>query len=238
MKWDQCFLHICDSLFLIKVSYNGKNDIGTGFSIGRYKNPQKLELVLATAKHLLSFSETDTVDWTIQQFDWLGKEKSKITFKSNNSILKSPIRVHTEFDIGLVFLPKQKEVSKTNILRTIDPNCIIKPGTKVGWAGFLDLGFRLINKPQPYYFEGVISSVLFEENRCFYLIDGHNGPGVSGGPVWCWNNKKSNYDIIGVVSGYMPDSINNEFPGLCVFEAINPMLAYLKTSNEIILNII
>jgi len=236
MKWEQCFTEICNSLFRISLSYNSINAWGTGFPIAKYKIPGNLSLVLATAKHVVSFSANDTVDWKIEQFDLHGNLKQNISFKSNNSITgNSPIRTHTEFDIAGVFVPNIGSIDQYKPLRTIPASQAIMPGTKVGWAGFPSLAHELLSN-QPCYYEGVISAVADRGNRLYYIIDGHNGPGVSGGPVWCWNDEESNYDIIGLASSYVFRKENPALPGLCVFESINPLMAYLSSSTNLEIN--
>jgi hypothetical protein len=236
MEWEQCFPEICNSLFRISVSYGAETKWGTGFPVGKYKKPDKLALVLATAKHLLSFSKSDTVEWRVEQFDWQGKLNRGFSFKSNTEMTgKSPIRVHTEFDIGTVFMPNLEGIDKYKPLRTIPSSQAIIPGAKVGWAGFPEMTRYKTLSEQPCYFEGVVSAVVSRGDRLYYIIDGHSELGVSGGPVWCWNDEESNYDVIGIVSQYViPKDL--KFPGLCVFESINPLMAYLATSKELEMN--
>ena len=236
MKWEQCFAEICNSLFKISVSYGSINAWGTGFTVAKYKNPDKLALVLATAKHVISFPESETVQWNIEQFDWRGDIKRKLSFKSNNALMKaSPIRVHNNFDMGAVFIPKFADTLEDKVLRTICSSYAIQPGTKVGWAGFPALTSYKTLDDRPCYFEGVISSVFDVGYRLYYIIDGHSANGVSGGPVWCWHDEESNYEIIGVVPEYISIP-NTNLPGLCVFESINPLMSYLTTSKDLEVN--
>lgn len=232
MKWEECFTDICSSLFKITLTYKGKTVWGTGFAVARYKNPDKLGLVLATAKHVIAFSENDLVEWKIEQFNWIGDLKHTQTFKSNNAVTKSsPIRVHTQFDIGNVFIHKFSDNIQDSIVRTINIQNAAPPGTRVGWAGFP----ALMEGKRPCYFEGVISSLFHQVERLYYIVDGHIGHGVSGGPLWCWNDDINGYEVIGIVSEYKYPKVN--LPGLCVFESINPLIAYLSASEELELDI-
>ncbi|MFC1990188.1 hypothetical protein ACFLVW_06510 [Chloroflexota bacterium] len=175
MKWDQCFAEICGSLFKISISFGSTKSWGTGFMVAKYKNPDKLALVLATAKHVVSFPENETVQWDIKQLDWHGNIKRILSFKSNNALMKaSPIRVHTDLDIGAVFIPKFGDVLEDRPLRTICSSYAIQPGAKVGWAGFPALTSYKTLSDRPCYFEGVISSVVDQGSRLYYIIDGHS----------------------------------------------------------------
>ena len=123
-------------------------------------------------------------------------------------------------------------------LRTVDPRIAIVPGAKVGWAGFPAFTEKTTLQTHPCYFEGVISTTVDNEGKLFYLVDGHVGKGVSGGPLWCWNDDKSNYEIIGVCSSYISPEKDKHLPGLVTFESINPLMAYLESSPELEMNII
>lgn len=152
----------------------------------------------------------------------------------------SPIRIHTESDIGLLFMPKL-EGGRNFPLRVMSPSYGIQPGGRVGWAGFPGLVKPKTVTAHPCYFEGVISTVIHKQNKLLYLVDGHGGPGVSGGPLWHWNEQESNYEIIGLCAQYLKGGLDAEgltLPGLVVFESINPILGYLSTSNDLNINII
>ena len=71
----------------------------------------------------------------------------------------------------------------------------------------------------------MVSATVDKDGKRLYIVDGHNSAGVSGGPVWCWNDERQRAEIVGVVSGY--GDAGGDLPGFCVFEPINPVLGYL-----------
>lgn len=239
MKWDGVFGRICEGMFKLTASYKGGSVTATGFLVARYKKPDKLAFALATAEHVFRPLPMYTdVQWTLERFDWKGDGTGWLNFKSNLQKLGgSPIRAHLDFDVGLVFLPPL--AFETDLLRVIDPNFAIQPGAKVGWAGFPQFVAKELGVPKPCYFEGVISAVVdrtAESGRLYYLVDGHGGRGVSGGPLWCWDEGHADYQVIGICSQYLPSG--DQGPGIIAFESINPLVQYLKPSTELEMNIV
>lgn len=240
MKWDQCFLEICNSLFKVTATSSAGTFSATGFVVAKYKKADKLGFVLATAGHTFrKLPANENIYWVVQKFDWKGSKIEEITFGSNlEAVGNSPIRVHLELDIALLFIPNIK--SEVKLLRIINPSYGIQPGGKVGWAGFPTFVKEKTETPHPCYFEGVVSAVVDKvekEGKLFYLVDGHGGKGVSGGPLWCWNDEQSTYEVIGICRQYLK-SQDKATPGLVVFESINPIIKYLKTSNELEISVI
>jgi hypothetical protein len=239
MKWDECFPEICKSLFRIKAQCSSGIYMGTGFVVAQFEKPEKLDFALATAKHVLKeLPAYEIIHWTIEKFDFRGNLLEEFTFKTNiEATGKSVMRTHKEFDIAAVFLPKMKE-HDNQLLRVVDPRIVIVPGARVGWAGFPKFAEKKTLRTQPCYFEGVISTVVDHEGKLFYLVDGHGGRGVSGGPLWYWNDETSNYEIIGICSGYVSPDDEKFLPGLVAFESINPLIVYLQTSPDLKINVI
>ncbi len=58
--------------------------------------------------------------------------------------------------------------------------------------------------PFPLVKSGVLSAVLFDENEPVILLDGHNNPGFSGGPVIYVppGMPEDQFNIAGIVSAY------------------------------------
>ncbi|MEK6977238.1 MAG: hypothetical protein AABX40_02405, partial [Candidatus Hydrothermarchaeota archaeon] len=58
--------------------------------------------------------------------------------------------------------------------------------------------------PLPLVKKAIVSSVVFRDNRLEYLLlDGHNNPGFSGGPVYYTPpGKPQEHRVAGVISGY------------------------------------
>jgi hypothetical protein len=240
MKWEQCFVNVCDSVFRIRITSSGGRFTGTGFVAGVYEVNQKLSCVLATAKHLvIKLREDENVLWEVQKINWHGDVVGEVKFESNISKLgNGPVRLYQDTDIAMLAIPIVDFPIKP--VRIIHPSYEVYPGTRVGWAGFPSFTRKRTNDRQyPCYFEGVISSVVIEKGRLFYFVDGHGGEGVSGGPLWYWNDEQSNYEVIGICSQYLKAGDTNlAAPGMVVFESVKPLITYLSTSSEITMNII
>jgi len=57
--------------------------------------------------------------------------------------------------------------------------------------------------PLPLVKKGIISSMAFnQEYLDYFLLDGHNNPGFSGGPVVAYELDKKELKAIGIISGY------------------------------------
>jgi len=239
MVWDECFPEICKSLFRIKAQCSSGTFKGSGFLVAKYKKTGKNSLVFATAKHLIKdLPNYENIHWTLEKFDLRGNVIETLTFKTNiEKMGESAIRVHDEYDIALLFTCAIND-GHNEPLRIIDPRVAIIPGAKVGWAGFPAFAEKKTIRTNPCYFEGVISTTVDYEGKLFYMVDGHGGEGLSGGPLWYWNSELSNYEIIGICSGYVSPEDKLYYPGLVSFESINPLISYLKTSNDLYMNII
>lgn len=246
MKWDESFLEVCESLFRIKATSSSGTYTGAGFVIAKYHTSEKLGFVLATARHLFNkLPNYENIQWKIEKYDCRGNKTYEMIFKSNTEVTGgSPMRMRTDADIGALFVPRL-DLQEIKPLRIIPSVFAVQPGARVGWAGFPKITKVRTETPYPCYFEGVISAVIEKEEsehgkevkKLFYLVDGHGGEGVSGGPLWYWNDKKKNYEIIGICSGYIfGDPIST--PGLVVFESVNPLVAYLSATEELELNIV
>jgi hypothetical protein len=239
MGWYESFPEVCKSLFRIKAQCSSGTYIGTGFVVAKFRNPDKLGFILGTAKHVLAaLPEYENIHWIIEKIDIVGNVTETFVFKTNIELKgQSAMRFHNELDIACVSMPNMN-LNSNDPLRTINPLVFIGPGVKVGWAGFPEFIQKETLRPHPCYFEGVISTVVNRENKLFYLVDGHGGKGVSGGPLWYWNTTNSNYEVLGVCTSYILPQETETLPGLVKFQAINPLLSYLQTSKEIELNII
>ncbi len=252
MKWDSVFPQICKSMFRITATYEGGSVSATGFMVAKYKQPDKLAFAMATAEHVFRpLPMYADVQWSVERYNWKAEKTGSHSFKSNiQKMGGSPIRANLVSDVGLLFLPKLE--FEVEPVRVLNHNYAITPGAKVGWAGFPEFVTKKTTRPHPCYFEGVVSSVVDRvetESKLFYLVDGHGGRGVSGGPLWCWNDVLGNYEVIGICSHYLfgdqkadkKSASNPEFilqgPGLVVFESINPVIGYLQTSKELDINI-
>lgn len=62
----------------------------------------------------------------------------------------------------------------------------------------------------PLVKKGIVSSFLFENPRKVLLLDGHNNPGFSGGPVIYRNAYDNSLRIAAIISSFRYEIINAE----------------------------
>jgi hypothetical protein len=239
VAWEEVFPQICKSLLRITARHSAGEVSATGFVVARYAQPGELEFAIATAEHVFQpLPANENVYWTIESFGWRGEPLGWSTFTSNLEALgKSPIRANLVSDVGLLFSPPTK--FDLEVVRLLHASYAIRPGAKAGWAGFPRFVSQRTGDPRPCYFEGVISSVVDrvdQEARLFYLVDGHGGQGVSGGPLWIWDDATDHYAVIGLCSQYIAGEPESS-PGMVVFEAVNPIVGYVGTSSELKMDI-
>ncbi|WP_299185302.1 serine protease [uncultured Aquimarina sp.] len=76
---------------------------------------------------------------------------------------------------------------------------------------FLGFPYRLVNEvnnkinrnfPLPLVKKGILSAMLNDEQGNYFLIDGINNPGFSGGPVVYKLPNQNDFRIAGIISGY------------------------------------
>jgi S1-C subfamily serine protease len=74
------------------------------------------------------------------------------------------------------------------------------------------LGFAsIVNKRAvPLVKQAIVSGAVEYKNHFVILLDGHNNPGFSGGPVMA-KNKDGRLEIAALISGYFHDPINVDF---------------------------
>lgn len=68
-----------------------------------------------------------------------------------------------------------------------------------------DIGELNRNFPLPIVKKGILSSMYFNEPGKPFLIDGHNNPGFSGGPVVFKRQDNNNFQIVGIIHGFKPE---------------------------------
>jgi len=218
---------------------NGKTKGGhaTAFAVARFKYKEVHEktgqridrLLLATAGHVLAVPSSIPVQWTVQQWDERLNSVRKLSFWTNHPDLEKgqvPYNVHKKVDVAVFAMPYLNEAGEPfstpeeEPLVLIDKGLMITTGTRVGWAGFPGPIQKVLRIPVLCYAEGVVSAEINSEERHLYIVDGHNVHGFSGGPVWRWAETKKSFEVVGIVSGYLPSS-KPGLPGFCFFEPIN-----------------
>jgi hypothetical protein len=228
----KAFLAVCPRVFRVETSWKDGGSVATGFSVARLMKSNCL--ILATAGHVLQFSEGEPVEWLVQQFDDEGRLARETRFTTTGPDGENRYGWHNVMDIGWVVIPATDTEGKRFTLPDevplplIDAKRRLCEGTRVGWAGFPWQVHEFQGHPQLCYFEGVVSAFCQRSKTTVYVVDGHNAPGVSGGPVWHWPEDGDGIQIAGVVSGY--GRSEDRFPGFCVFVPINPLINYLRAS--------
>jgi hypothetical protein len=82
-------------------------------------------------------------------------------------------------------------------------------GQDIYFCGFPSLGGSIyftngfIDKPYPIIKKGILSGMIKTNGCSIMLLDGHNNPGFSGGPVVFYDYYVNKYMIGGVISGYL-----------------------------------
>ena len=114
---------------------------------------------------------------------------------------------HSKGTVDISVLAAEVQISPTHPLSTTTTGIYL--GQDVYFLGFPyeltnEAGKKNMNFPLPLVKKGIVS--MFEFNENIILLDGHNNPGFSGGPV-VFHPKSHSYDlsVAGVVAGYRFD---------------------------------
>ncbi|MDP3468369.1 MAG: serine protease [Daejeonella sp.] len=183
---DQLTQNFLARTFMLKYG----SGTASGFLI-RYKNLD----YLVTAKHI--FGNDDKRGLLVNIGKGWHKIEGKIYYHTNKQI-----------DIAVVKV--------SNI--TVDKEGIELEDYSVAlgeWAYFLGFPYGLstddnsnINAgiPMPFIKRAALSSMSTTGSAITLVLDGHNNPGFSGGPVIIKNLKTNKPTIAGVISGYIPQT--------------------------------
>jgi len=105
-----------------------------------------------------------------------------------------------------------------------------------------DAGDLNMNFPIPLVKKGIISALFVDTPGKYYLIDGHNNPGFSGGPVVVKHINAKYFSVIGVITAYRIEYENtylgnNETPiqvksntGIIIAYTIGNALSVIKNN--------
>lgn len=179
---------------LLLVKYN--SSLGTAFTIEKNKKQYVI-----SAKHV--FRELTSTD-SIEYFTDHGWKKIRV----------SPIFC-AENNVDIVALKPDKEITLKLPVELGSTGVILSQD-----AFFLGYPYDLHHKttiymsgsPVPIVKKAVVSAIDTNIPGAF-LLDGHNNPGFSGGPVII-EDSKGKTQIIGVISGYYPDPFTGENSGI------------------------
>ena len=219
---------------------------GTGCMIGFLRNPKHEPwAVIITAGHLLRGAKGHRVQWTVSRVMPGARSIRTVNFCTHAAedpdgygftyYLKDP-----RVDIGALFAKSRCEDGQPFVewegegdKQWFFPNVIGKgigmsEGTRVAWAGFPAHANSSLGHPVLCYYEGVVSAVIDEKDHPpLYLLDGHNTWGVSGGPVWAWNEGRKRTELIGIIVNYLSCADEEvRLPGHVTAVAIHPILMY------------
>ena len=235
MTAEQTIEYVRERTFHMSVQTSiGKSWSATCFYVARL-TPSNC-IVVATARHAVEFDETTTtIDWIFRCFSEDGDCIGELKFTSDHSDgQKRPYSFYKLADVAFIVLPPPDYPSQGELVApslepvvVLDETQRITPGTRVGWVGFPGTVQRFLGSPELCYFEGVVSAFHKQGSRILYLVDGHNSRGVSGGPVFHWRDHDRQPEIVGIVSRY--GCGDAELPGFCIFEPINPVIAFVKS---------
>ena len=111
---------------------------------------------------------------------------------------------HGKGEVDISVLAAELRISPTHPLNPTVAGIIL--GQDVYFLGFpyglmSDIGALNRHFPLPLVKKGIVSMLEFDEG--FILLDGHNNPGFSGGPVvFLQDNRGIDFAVAGVVAGY------------------------------------
>ncbi len=150
---------------------------------------------LVTAKHI--FGNNDKQDLLVSTDKGWHKIEGKIYYHTNKQIDIAVIKVS-----NMSYDKEGIELEDYNVA--------------LGeWTYFLGFpyGFSTednsnINEgfPMPFIKRAALSSMITKDSSITLILDGHNNPGFSGGPVIIRNLKTNKLAIVGVISGYIPQT--------------------------------
>jgi S1-C subfamily serine protease len=174
----------------MQTTYNFFSDTlsGTCFAISDSTN----EFII-TAKHLFR-RVTQSGDSILV----------KININKIETLFHAKVFFHSNPLIDLAALKLNKKISQTKTLNLKDGDSYFL-GQDCFFLGYplYNIGTIFQNSKIPFIKKCIISA-LYEENGIdLILLDGHNNPGFSGGPIITYSDKMENQFIIGVVSGYI-----------------------------------
>ena len=173
-----------------------ENSLGTAFTIESHG-----EQYVVTAKHL--FESNGFPSSTI----------IKLYFGNNYVPIEVDVRYPSEPKADIAVMKLKKAQLLTPVYDNINSSDGLIYGQDVFFIGFPYEYDRILgmfpggNMPIPFVKKACLSAIL-KDGAGTILLDGHNNPGFSGGPV-CYKtvgSTEKSMRILGVISGYRFDS--------------------------------
>ncbi|MHC1773800.1 MAG: serine protease [Lentimicrobium sp.] len=162
---------------------NGQN-IGTCFTVD-LENKQ----YFVTAKHVIQDITTDGIIELYHEGKWI-KGKATIT---GHSVVSDVSVFALNYSIGGHSLPP----TSGGIIYGQDLYFLGFPYGLKAEIGELNRDF-----PLPLVKKGILSAIIGVNPGRYFLIDGHNNPGFSGGPVVFNSPNQKEFKVGGIISGY------------------------------------
>jgi hypothetical protein len=184
------------------------------------------QLFCATAKHCLPLDRP--AKWAVQRFKLDGSVDFQAIFLTDPSHLGHSYGAAKKIDVGWFLLPPQYSKAffpNDRLPALIEYREAISEGSQVAWCGYPRQVEMHLGRPRLSYFSGSISTIIFGGEDRRYLMDGHVGHGVSGGPVWYWSKERGRAEIAGIITRYVSEVA--EVPGFCVVEWIQPLQEFI-----------
>lgn len=175
--------NVIDRTFNIQVG----NSIGTCFTID-----VNSKQYLVTAKHVVK--------------DLNGTCDIRIFHENQWKNIQVTVVGHCKGDIDISVLTAQLQLSPTNPLEATSAR--LAYGQDVFFLGFPygmkgDVGSLNRDFPLPFVKKAIVSCMYITDNGTqINLLDGHNNPGFSGGPVVFKEPNKNYYKVASVISAF------------------------------------
>jgi len=235
--------------------------VGTGCIIGYMRgNGGPPRAIVATAGHVLRHNADELLEVTVVRettegqggrvatvmSDQVDKDGSYIVFYRDMSSLDLGfIVVPHECPDGQRFLSEDEGGQPTEHgTEVMQPHLLVTEGTQVAWAGYPRGVHQRLGERVLCYYEGVVSATYNDPDSPMYIIDGHTDNGVSGGPVWVWNEQRTGgarAQLVGVITEYYESHDDNEEgtagfqeeeterrPGFVIAVPHNPLIRYMQ----------
>ena len=229
------------------IDFYGAEVLGTGCISGCVKNPNWGNMAfVVTCRHLLKHPKGKRIRVEVAREGIDRKKRRSVIFETDPGSHEGPKAFwHKEdppVDLGAIVLPARcvdgspfltdAEAEQETVcgVPMMPRKLLLGEGTRVAWAGYPNVARLLFLEDVLCYYEGVVAHCRNDPEAPLYLLDGHNDRGVSGGPVWCWSDKSSQIQLVGVVTAYSqaPGMGEIDLPGFTVATAINPFRALIE----------
>lgn len=142
----------------------------------------------------------------------INDEEIELYFKNNWVKVKTKLIGHsTNADVSVFSI--EQHIGGHPLPATLDG---IVYGQDLYFLGFpygLKSEVGVLNRefPLPLVKKGILSAIFSDQSEKYFLIDGHNNPGFSGGPVVYKKSGSNDFNVGGVISAYRYELENTYF---------------------------